>query len=72
MTTVQVNVVAHEIAHSWTGNLVSNETWQDFWLNEGADTARRTADDSAHLPCWRACGWLQAGPCSWSAGSWAS
>ena len=30
-----VNVVAHEIAHSWSGNLVTNSTWQDFWLNEG-------------------------------------
>jgi leukotriene-A4 hydrolase len=31
----QVNVVVHELAHSWTGNLVTNATWQDFWLNEG-------------------------------------
>jgi leukotriene A-4 hydrolase/aminopeptidase len=30
-----VSVVAHELAHSWTGNLVTNATWQDFWLNEG-------------------------------------
>jgi len=29
------NVVAHEIAHSWTGNLVTNAGWADFWLNEG-------------------------------------
>ncbi|RLN15230.1 hypothetical protein BBJ28_00010645 [Nothophytophthora sp. Chile5] len=29
------DVVAHEIAHSWTGNLVTNATWKDFWLNEG-------------------------------------
>ncbi|TYZ62403.1 hypothetical protein PybrP1_010213 [[Pythium] brassicae (nom. inval.)] len=29
------DVVAHEIAHSWTGNLVTNRTWSDFWLNEG-------------------------------------
>lgn len=28
-------VAAHEIAHSWTGNLVTNETWEHFWLNEG-------------------------------------
>ena len=28
-------VVAHEISHSWTGNLVTNENWSDFWLNEG-------------------------------------
>jgi len=30
-----VNVIAHEIAHSWTGNLVTNRTWSHFWLNEG-------------------------------------
>lgn len=29
------DVVAHEIAHSWTGNLVTNRSWKDFWLNEG-------------------------------------
>lgn len=29
------NVVAHEIAHSWTGNLVTNKTFEHFWLNEG-------------------------------------
>ena len=28
------DVVAHEIAHSWTGNLVTNATWDHFWLNE--------------------------------------
>lgn len=30
-----VYVVAHELAHSWSGNLVTNATWNDFWLNEG-------------------------------------
>ena len=30
-----VNVVAHELSHSWTGNLVSNATAEDFWLTEG-------------------------------------
>eukprot|EP01126_Amoeba_proteus_P003785 TRINITY_DN1126_c0_g1_i7.p1 TRINITY_DN1126_c0_g1~~TRINITY_DN1126_c0_g1_i7.p1 ORF type:complete len:337 (-),score=63.19 TRINITY_DN1126_c0_g1_i7:212-1222(-) len=29
------DVVAHEIAHSWTGNLVTNHNWEHFWLNEG-------------------------------------
>ncbi len=31
----QVNVVAHELAHSWTGNLVTNADMEHFWLNEG-------------------------------------
>ncbi len=30
-----VDVVAHELAHSWTGNLVTNATAEHFWLNEG-------------------------------------
>lgn len=29
------NVIAHEIAHSWTGNLVTNSNFEHFWLNEG-------------------------------------
>jgi len=33
-----VDVVAHEIAHSWTGNLVTNQTWEHFWLKEGWTT----------------------------------
>jgi leukotriene-A4 hydrolase len=33
-----VEVVAHELAHSWTGNLISNATANDFWLNEGFTT----------------------------------
>ncbi len=28
-------LVAHELAHSWSGNLATNATWNDFWLNEG-------------------------------------
>ncbi|TCM38201.1 M1 family metallopeptidase [Kribbella sp. VKM Ac-2568] len=30
-----VNVVAHELAHSWSGNLVTQDSWDDIWLNEG-------------------------------------
>jgi len=30
-----ISLVAHELAHSWSGNLVTNATWDDFWLNEG-------------------------------------
>lgn len=33
-----VATVAHELAHSWSGNLVTNATWNDFWLNEGFTT----------------------------------
>jgi leukotriene-A4 hydrolase len=33
-----VAVVAHELAHSWTGNLVSNANAEHFWLNEGGAT----------------------------------
>jgi leukotriene A-4 hydrolase/aminopeptidase len=33
-----VSLVAHELAHSWSGNLVTNATWSDFWLNEGFTT----------------------------------
>ncbi len=32
------NVIAHEIAHSWTGNLVTNKNWTNFWMNEGFTT----------------------------------
>ena len=32
------SVIAHELAHSWSGNLVTNATWRDFWLNEGFTT----------------------------------
>ena len=30
-----VSTIAHELAHSWSGNLVTNASWNDFWLNEG-------------------------------------
>ena len=33
-----VGLIAHELAHSWSGNLVTNSTWNDFWLNEGFTT----------------------------------
>jgi hypothetical protein len=33
-----VSTVVHELAHSWSGNLVTNATWDHFWLNEGFTT----------------------------------
>ncbi|WP_031497360.1 M1 family metallopeptidase [Bryobacter aggregatus] len=33
-----VSLISHELAHSWSGNLVTNATWSDFWLNEGVTT----------------------------------
>jgi aminopeptidase N len=55
-----VALVAHELAHSWSGNLVTNATWRDLWLNEGFTTyverrivealyGRETADMEAVL-----------------------
>ena len=32
------SLIAHELAHSWSGNLATNATWADFWLNEGMTT----------------------------------
>lgn len=38
----QTALITHELAHAWTGNLVTNATWQDFWLNEGWTTYAET------------------------------
>ena len=35
---VLVDIVAHELIHSLSGNLLNNENWSDFWLNEGIIT----------------------------------
>ncbi|MEO6325570.1 MAG: M1 family metallopeptidase [Thermoanaerobaculia bacterium] len=44
-----VGVVAHELAHSWTGNIVTNATADHFWLNEGATTwAERRILEALH------------------------
>jgi len=44
-----VDVIAHELAHSWTGNLVTNATMEHFWLNEGFTTwAERQILDALH------------------------
>ena len=36
------SLIAHELAHSWSGNLATNATWADFWLNEGLTTYATT------------------------------
>ncbi len=37
-TRAQTPLITHELAHAWTGNLVTNASWEDFWLNEGWTT----------------------------------
>ena len=34
----QTALITHELAHAWTGNLITNASWRDFWLNEGWTT----------------------------------
>ncbi len=34
----RTDLISHELAHAWTGNLITNATWEDFWLNEGWTT----------------------------------
>src|SRR5512147_1213193 len=46
-----VSLIAHELAHSWSGNLATNATWADFWLNEGMTTyAERRIVESVYGP----------------------
>ena len=37
-------LITHELAHAWTGNLITNATWEDFWLNEGWTTYAELPD----------------------------
>lgn len=61
------NVIAHEIAHSWTGNLVTNKNWANFWVNEGFTTFMERklcelvyGEDMANLEAQVGCGELKA------------
>jgi leukotriene-A4 hydrolase len=45
------SLIAHELAHSWSGNLATNATWDDFWLNEGMTTyAERRIVEAVYGP----------------------
>ncbi len=53
-----VDVVCHELAHSWTGNLISNATWEHFWLNEGFTVwAERRILEALHGGAAAVLGW---------------
>ena len=53
-----VDVVAHELAHSWTGNLVTNADMDHFWLNEGFTVwAERRIQEAIHGPEWSVLDW---------------
>ena len=44
-------VVAHELAHSWTGNLITNKTNEDFWLNEVSELTLLSISSFPQIQC---------------------
>ena len=36
-----VDIVAHQLIYSWSRNLLNNENWSDFWLNEGTPSSNK-------------------------------
>jgi puromycin-sensitive aminopeptidase len=49
---VLADVVAHELAHMWFGDLVTMRWWNGIWLNEAFATFMEVAAIDAYRPAW--------------------